>query len=96
MKVLLSSHLKIRLKERKIPRNYPSQILARPDAQFIDTVTNHRVAVKDLKYNLKSRPMVVVYDIIGLEFQVITIHPITNKEIGNKIKRGRWIKNEKN
>ncbi len=96
MKILLSSHLKIRLKERKIPRNYPNKILFNPDVRFVDAVTNYKIAVKDLEYNSKIRSMVVVYDIIGLEIRVITIHPISNKEIANKLKRGRWVKNEKN
>lgn len=96
MKVLLSSHLKIRLKERKIPRNYPNKILSKPDARFIDSATNYKIAVKSFMYNFKVRPMVVVYDIIKSEIQVITIHPISSKEIANKLKRGRWVKDEKN
>lgn len=96
MKILLSSHLNIRLKERKIPRNYPSKILSKPDARFIDSVTNYKIAVRSLMYNFKIRPMVVVYDIIKSEIQIITIHPISSREIANKLKRERWIKNEKN
>lgn len=90
MKILLSSHLKIRLKERKIPRDYPRKVLAKPDAQFVDIATNYKIAVKSLEYNFKIRPMVVVYDIIKSEIQVVTIHPISSKEIDNKLKKGRW------
>lgn len=96
MKILLSSHLEIRLKERKIPRNYPKKIISKPDAQYIDTRTGYNIAMRRMKYNYKLRPMVVVYDIIGLEAQVITIHPISHKEINNKLKRGRWKIYEKN
>lgn len=96
MKILFSSHLKIRLKERKIPQNYPRKILSKPDFQFIDAVTGYKIAVKNLKYNFKARPMVVVYDIIESVIQVITIHPISNQEIDNKLKRGRWKVYEKN
>lgn len=96
MKILLSSHLKIRLRERKIPQIYPSKILSEPESEFIDTITNHRIVVKKLAYNKKLRPMVVVYDIIGSEVQIVTIHPSTDQEIRNKLKRGRWIQNEKN
>lgn len=96
MKILFSSHLKIRLKERKIPRNYPNKIIAKPDMQFIDMLTNYKIAVRNLKYNFKVRPMVLVYDIIASGIQVITIHPISSKEIDNKVKRGRWKSYEKN
>ena len=88
--------MKIRLKERKIPQNYPSKILAKPDEQFVDTVTNYKIAVKSLSYNLKIRPMLVVYDIIESEILVITIHPISNQEINNKREKGRWKIYEKN
>lgn len=87
--------MKIRLKEREIPQSYTTKILSKPDEKFIDTQTNHRIAVKRLAYNGRTRPMVVAYDIIGKEIQVITIHPSSSQEIKNKISKGRWIKNEK-
>lgn len=39
--------------------------------------------------------MIVAYDIIGEETQIITIHPISEQEIQNKLVRGRWVKYEK-
>lgn len=41
------------------------------------------------------RPIVVVYDIIGAEIQVITIYSTSDQEIDNRLKSGRWIKDEK-
>lgn len=95
MVVKLRPHLKIRLKERQIPSTYPVKILSKPDKKFIDTQTDHRIVVKRLTYNGRTRPMVVAYDIIGKEIQVITIHPSSSQEIKNKINKRRWIKNEK-
>lgn len=96
MKIVLSSHLKIRLKEREIPQSYPRKIVTRPDRLFVDTISNHQIAVKELEYNEKVRPMVVAYDIIESKVHIITIHPSTEEEINNKLKRGRWMKHEKN
>lgn len=96
MKILLSSHLKIRLKERKIPQSYPRKIVTKPDSLFVDTITNHQIAVKKLEYNGKLRPMVVAYDIIESTVYIITIHPSSEEETNNKLRRGRWIKHEKN
>ena len=96
MKIVLQPHLKIRLDQRNIPQNYPKKIVNRPDGKYFDIQTNHRIAVKYMEYNGKLRPMAVSYDIIGNIVQVITIHPVSEQEIQNKINRGRWVKNEKN
>ncbi len=94
MKIILRPHLKIRLEQRKIPRNYPKIIVMKPDAKYYDIATKHQVAVKKLKYNEKLRPMAASYDIIIDEIQIITIHPVSEQEIENKLKKERWIKDE--
>ena len=96
MKIALRPHLKIRLIERAIPQDYLKKILSNPDSRYFDPLTNHSIAIKSLKYYGKIRPMVVAYDIIRSEIQVITVYPTNNQEILNRIKSGRWIKNEKN
>lgn len=96
MKIILRPHLKIRLEQRKIPQNYPCKILTRPESKYFDNLTDHLIVVRKLKYNGKLRPMVVAYDIIGDEIQIITIYPITNQEINNRVQKKRWIKDEKN
>ncbi len=91
MKILFASHLKIRLKERRIPAQYPRIILNQSEMTFADPLTGHFVAIKTLEYNKKLRPMVVVYDIIESEIQVVTIYPTTNQEIKNRVKSKRWL-----
>lgn len=95
-KISLRPHLKIRLKERKIPGDYPEKVIRSPNNQYIDSATNRFIAVKKLEYNNKIRPMVVVYDIIAEVIQIITIHPISETEIKNKLASGRWKNYEKN
>ncbi len=92
MKIILQSHLKIRLAQRKIPQNYPEKIIRDPDNKYFDTETKHSIAIKYLEYNGKLRPMAVSYDIIVDETQIITIHPTSEQEIVNKVRRERWIK----
>jgi hypothetical protein len=94
MKIVLRPHLKIRLKERLIPKAHLHKIITAPDIRFNDTETHHKIAIKSLEYNLKVRPMVASYDIIKGEIQVITIYPTTLKEVENRLKSGRWIKDE--
>lgn len=96
MKIVYSAHLKRRLKERKIPQSYPREIISNPEQEYIDNITNYRISVKKLFYAEKIRSMVVAYDIIESGIEVITIHPISDSEIKNKVKAGRWKKYEKN
>lgn len=96
MKIVLRLHLKIRLKQREIPLNYPEEILQSPDSQYSDNETGHLISVKSLRYFGKIRPMVVAYVKINSEIQVITVYPTTFKEISNRLKSGRWTKHEKN
>ncbi|MBI2019458.1 hypothetical protein HYS95_02175 [Candidatus Daviesbacteria bacterium] len=94
MKITLQPHLKIRLKQRQIPQDYPEKVITKPESKYFDNLTKHLIAIRGLKYNKKLRPMAVSYDIIENEIQVITIHPISKQEITNKVQRERWAKNE--
>lgn len=96
MKIILRPHLKIRLEQREIPQNYPKRVIIKPEFEYFDTLTGHLIAIRKLKYNEKVRPMAVAYDIIGNTIQIITIHPVSNQEIANKLLRKRWIKDEEN
>lgn len=95
MKIVLQPHLKIRLEQRSIPGDYPKRVVIKPDAKYFDTLTNHTVAVRQMEYNGRLRPMAVSYDLKGGIIQIITIHPVSEQEIRNKLDRGRWIQNEK-
>lgn len=92
MKIVYRAHLKRRLHERKIPDDYPKKIYLAAEQKYFDAATSHNIAVSKLKYAEKLRSMAVSYDIIGEQIEIITIHPISDKEIGNKIKTRRWIK----
>lgn len=96
MKIVLIPHLKIRLKERKIPQDYPKTIIQNSEEKYKDFATGYNIAVRSLEYNGKLRPMVVAYDIIESGVRAITVYPTSRQEIENKLKRGRWIKNEEN
>lgn len=96
MKIILRPHFTNRLKQRQIPKNYPTKILEKPDERYFDTLKSCHIAIRKLKYKDKLRPMMVAYDIIGDEIQAITIHPENDKEVENRLKSGRWIKYEEN
>lgn len=92
MKIVIRPHLKIRLKERIISSYYPKEILSKPDGEYFDNVTGYLVTVKELEYNQKIRPMVLVHDIINDTVEIITIYPTSKQEIRNRLKSKRWSK----
>lgn len=96
MKIVIRPHLKLRLKQREIPQDYPSKILSKPTNKYFDNETGHFIAIRSLKYYGKTRPMVVVYDTIDSEIQAVTVYPSNNQEIKNRLSSGRWAKYEKN
>jgi len=64
VKIVLRPHLKIRLAQRNIPLNYPNRVIKESNEQYFDTLTKHQVAVHQLEYNGKIRPMAAAYDIM--------------------------------
>lgn len=94
-KIIYRSHLVRRLKERKIPQNYPELIYKKSEQNYVDSESRHRIATAKLKYAEKLRKMVVAYDKIGSNIEIITIFPISEAELKNKIASGRWIRRNK-
>jgi len=92
--VKFTEHLKLRLKVRKIPEGYPNRIYGNPEQRFFDNIEGTFIAIKKLHYNKKLRNMMIAYEEKGNEIEIITIHPITDEKIINRIISGRWTKNE--
>lgn len=93
MEIILTDHLKLRLKVRKIPREYPELIYNNAEQRYYDVLEKTVIAIKKLKYNNKIRNMMIAYDEKNNKVEIITIHPISEEKIVNRIIRGRWIKN---
>ena len=89
-----SEHLKLRLKVRNIPEDYPNQIFQKPEQKFFDNSEKTSIAVKKLHYNKKLRNMMIAYEEKDDLIDIITIHPITDEKIIKRVMSGRWTKNE--
>lgn len=94
VRITYTDHLKLRLGVRKIPEDYPKIIYTNPDQKFFDNLEGTYIAIKRLKYNQKLRKMMIAYEKKNEEVEIITIHPITDEKIINRIMSGRWEKNE--
>lgn len=92
--IIYTEHLKLRLKIRKIPYEYPEIIFNNPEQKFFDKVEETYIAIKKLVYNRKERNMMIAYEKNGNDVEIVTIHPIREEKIINRTISGRWIKNE--
>ena len=91
MNLIFTEHLKLRLKLRKIPEKYPKIIFENSEQHFFDVSEKRDIKIKRLKYNQKLRNMMIVYESKNDYIEIITIHPISDDQIINRIKTGRWL-----
>ena len=91
-KFVYTEHLKLRLKLRRIPENYPEEIYKNAEQEFYDELEGYFVSIKKLMYNGKLRNMMIAYEkkVDGIE--IVTIHPIKDEKISSRVVNGRWTK----
>jgi len=94
LEVEYTEHLKLKIRIRKFPENFPRLIFTDPDFQLINSITDHKIAIKKLFYNEKVRYLMIAYDKINEIAKIITIHPVSEELINERLKSGRW-KDEK-
>ncbi|MBI2971419.1 MAG: hypothetical protein HYY37_03320 [Candidatus Aenigmarchaeota archaeon] len=91
-KISYTAHLKLRLKIRKIPEDYPRKIYKNPEQMFFDVSEETKISIKKLFYNNKVRNMMIAYEEKSGNVEIITIHPVTEEKIINRIMKRRWVK----
>lgn len=90
IKIVLTSHLKTRLKQRGISTKIVKEILDQSLEIYWDNLRNHSIVIGIANYQGKRRKVLAAYDKIGNIKEVITIHPITDKQIRSRLTSGRW------
>jgi len=90
MKLVYTDHLKTRLKQREISTELVTKVIEKNEQAFWDNLRDRHIIVSKVIYKDKARHVLVAYDKIGKNIEVVTIHPISSKEIDQKIKSGRW------
>jgi len=85
-----SKHLKTRIKLRNIDYELPQQIFEEAKERFVDTETGHTIAVSNVIIYGKRRDVMVAYNYEEGDVNLLTIHPLKEKQKENRIKSGRW------
>lgn len=92
VKFFYTEHLKLRLKVRHIPEEYPKKIYENPNQRFFDNLEKTFIAIKTLEYNKKLRNMMIAYEQKEGKIEIVTVHPITDEKIINRILSCRWTR----
>ena len=90
MKIRYSGHLLTRLRMRDIPEHIPRLVYGKATRRFFDTETGHAIAVSHIAFFGKERDVAVTYREDHGEVLLITIHPLKQNQIDNRLKTGRW------
>jgi len=85
-----SPHLLERLAIRRMPRHIPQFVFDNAQVRLTDTASGRSIAV--LKVNLKGRDrdMALVYQEDNGVVSFITLHPLKEGQLKNRINSGRW------
>ncbi|MBI2018864.1 hypothetical protein HYS96_04135 [Candidatus Daviesbacteria bacterium] len=90
MKLILTDHLKERLKLRDISEKIVEKIFEKSEEFYWDNLRNRHIVVSRVTYKGKLRKMLAAYDKIGDRTEIVSTHPITDGEIKNRLISGRW------
>lgn len=90
-----TNHLRTRLNQRGISIKTVEEIFGQNLENYWDNLRNHYIVIGKVDYHGKSRKVLAAYDKIGNIVEVITIHPITDAQIKQRLSYGRWHNEEK-
>lgn len=91
-KITYSPHLEFRLKVRGISKLLPKRIFQTAKEHYFDTLTRKNIAVKKARYKNKFREIAVIYEELGSQIILITVHPLKTFQKKRRIKSKRWQK----
>lgn len=96
MKLVYTKHLKERLADRKIPLKIVRKVFQTKEAQYYDHLRHRHIYVSKTIYKGKIRKMLVAYDKIGRVVEIVTTHPITDRQINQRLQTRRFTYENKN
>ena len=76
-----------------MPFKYTRIIYEKPEQKYYDTTEINFILIKKLYFNKKVRNMLIAYEKTENGVNIITIHPITEEKIINRLMNRRWVKN---
>jgi len=85
-----TDHLKLRISLRGFPEELPLRVYKEAERRFYDEKSGHFIALKKMFYAGRERFIIVVYDVRNGVVELITVHPISKRQVEYRVKSGRW------
>ncbi|MDK2854804.1 MAG: hypothetical protein PWQ41_353 [Bacillota bacterium] len=94
MNISFSAHFINRKRIRGIPDGLAETVFLEADERFRDVLTGMFIAVKHVPIAGKNRDVALTYTIKNNTVIFVTIHPLKQGQMENRVKHGRWVKYE--
>lgn len=86
-KLHFTKHLLDKIKIRKISKVFIANVMESPDVIYYDSLNKTNIAIQ----KQKGRFYMVAFSVKDVVINVITVHPIKEEQIKNRIKNKRWL-----
>lgn len=94
--IIFTNHLKTRLKQRKIPPRLITEVFNKSEENYFDNLRQRHIVISKVLLKGKARKYLLAYDKINAGVEAVTIHPVSNVQIKQKLESGRWTYENKN
>ena len=85
----ISRHFQERQALRGLPHGLAEEIFDSADGRFYDTLTEMSIAVKNVEFRGRPRWMALVYAVTEQAVTFVTLHPLGDAQLANRINSGR-------
>jgi len=90
VEIKYSHHLRFKIRIRRIPARMPERIYRESKQRYYNHHSLRHIAVMEVHYHRRRTLMMIAYDQIPDHVEIVTIHPITKKQILDRLRTGRW------
>ena len=93
-RIHLSRHFQERQALRGLPHGIAEEIFDSANERFYDTLTEMSVAVKSVEFRGRRRWIAPAYAVTEQAVTFVTLHPLGDTQLANRISSGRWVPHE--
>ena len=81
---------------RKIPEKMPERIYRESKQRYYNHHSLRHIAIMEVYYHRRRTLMMIAYDQFPEYAEIVTIHPVTRKQIRERLRAGRWTDEKTN
>ncbi|MBI3739514.1 MAG: hypothetical protein HY258_10755 [Chloroflexi bacterium] len=82
--------MQFKIRVRGIPEAMPERIYWESKQRYYNHHSLRHIAVMDTYYHRRRTLMMIAYDQFAEHVEILTIHPITRKQIRDRSRTERW------